>query len=434
MSADDRLAEFLAAVERIRRERQGGIDDATRKKIAQELGWSEEDLRAARAAGEAKLEKGRSFLQHGLNREALASLQEAEVLLPDDPRVLFLIADCYVRLRRVSLARSTALRCIELDARHDAAFALLAELERQGKRRARWLRIGIVVLGGAMLLAQKVFTSRALTPPASLPVVEHAPQPKPQKATSKHWNGTKLACASTSASGCSLPLTPKPEGDFGAARLWFDDHASGLFSEYDGPKVHIAGRIEVGAGSEIEEVTADLLQLDPNGDEIDRIPLRVFPSYEPRLRAGDSHVFYATERARPGVDALKIVPQTVRISAAPKHYEATKKLDVTLRDGLPAHFSVQVGLQSSELKVYDPESSLSGVIEVTNLGPNPIRALAMSVECLDPSGKVAGASSETIAYHHMPEMRANDRRKAAFSCYVRSKLQPIPRIRITEVN
>lgn len=398
---DASLGKFIAAVERVRRERAdggspGGSDAAMREEIARELGWTEEDLRAARQRGEADLTRGEGFLRHRAWGDAKRSLLEAELLLPDDLRVLFALARAHAGMNDVEGVLRITDRCLALDPQHEPSFALRARVQAQPSKLRRLVIAGsaiavLAVAGVAATIAGRSIKER-LAGPSSL-----------CSGDSKYC---ELAIAVATVPGV---VVDKPILRVSPRELRLELGAK-LF-------------VPAGEGVELEQEVLELQLLDEEGALLEKREVVAQPDFAPPLRPGDTAPFYYGEKVPNQTRSARLAVARKRAIPAPAAYDAVTPAPLSFEPAAPKHFELRAGFRSLQRRPLDEMTSFEAVLEVENAGRGVIRALELEWRAKDGSGARLGrADKQTLVYSHMPPMAPGERRLVRMRLWVPSRV------------
>lgn len=398
---DASLGKFIAAVERVRRERaEGGgggvVDAAMREEIARELGWTEEDLEAARRRGEADLARGEGFLRHRAWGDARRSLLEAELLLPDDLRVLHALARVHAGMRDEEGVLRYTDRCLALDPQHEPSFALRARVQAQPSKLRRLVIAGsaiavLAVAGVAATIAGRSIKER-LAGPSSL-----------CSGDSKYC---ELAIAVATVPGV---VVDKPILRVSPRELWLELGAK-LF-------------VPAGEGVELEQEVLELQLLDEEGALLEKREVVAQPDFAPPLRAGDTAPFYYGEKVPAATRRAQLVVLRKRAIPAPAAYDAATPVKLTFDPPAPGHFALRAGFRSFQKRPLEAMTAFEAVLEVENAGSGVVRSLELEWRAKDGSGAQLGrADKQTVVYAHMPPMAPRERRLVRMRLWVPSRV------------
>lgn len=389
---DATLGKLIAAVERVRRDNAGHLDAAAREEIARELGWTEEELAAARQRGEADLVRGEGFLRHRAWEDACSSLLEAEVLLPDDVRVLYALAQAYEGLGDEEGVRQATGRCLELDPRHEASFALRARMQRRPSR-ARRLALAGAMAGGvvAALVAARSLKSRGLD--------------------AEGLCGGGSAYCERPIVVTSIPhvLVDRPQLRVSPREL----------------RLELGGKVAQPAGeaSELEQLVVELRLVDGDGQQLGAREVMAQPDFAPPLRPGDTAPFFYGEVVPAATRRVELAALRRRSIPSPAAYDAAAPVVMALPPAAPAHFHLRGGFRSYQKRQLDEMTSFEAVLEVENIGEGAIRELELEWRAKDAAGALLGrADKQTVAYAHMPPMSPHERRLVRMRLWVPSRV------------
>jgi hypothetical protein len=392
---DASLGKFIAAVEQVRREGAGRVDAATRQEIARELGWSAEDLEAARQRGEADLVRGEGFLRHRAWADARRSLLQAELLLPDELRVLHALARAYDGMRDEEGVRRTTDRCLELDPQHEPSFALRARMQ------ARPSKVRQLIIAGSALAVLGVVGVGATVAVRSLQA---------------RWAGAPNLCGEERSCEVAVAVASVP----------------GVL--VDRPILRVsprALRLELGAkvtqpaeeGSELEQLVVELRLLDEQGRKLESREVTAQPDFAPPLRPGDTAPFYYSAKVPAATRSAQLVVLRKRAIPAPATYDVATPAPLTFDPPAPAHFKLRGGFRSYQKRQLDAMTSFEAVLEVENEGSGVIRSLDLEWRAVDAEGVLLGrADRQTMAYAHMPPMAPQERRLVRIRLWVPSRV------------
>ncbi len=393
---DASLGKFIAAVEQVRREGAGKVDPATREEIARELGWSEEDLEAARQRGEADLVRGEGFLRHRAWGDARRSLLEAELLLPDDLRVLHALARAHEGLRDEEGVRRYTDRCLELDPKHEPSFSLRARMQAQPSKLRR-----LIIAGSALALLGVVGVGATVV----------------MRSMRSRWTDAASLCGGDEKY-CEVPVAV----------------ASVPGVLVDGPILRVSPRelrLEMGAkltqpageGSELEQMVVEVRLLDDEGRKLEAREVMAQPDFAPPLRPGDTAPFYYGEKVPAATRGVQLAVLRKRAIPAPASYDAATPVPLTFDPVAPVHFKLRAGFRSYQKRQLDAMTSFEAVLEVQNDGSGVIRALELEWRAKDAAGALLGrADRQTVAYAHMPPMAPHERRLVRMRLWVPSRV------------
>jgi hypothetical protein len=393
---DEQLQRYVGAVEKVRSARAEVLDPALRRKIAEELGLTAEDLAAGAAAGEADLVRAEGCIERGAWDEAMRCATSADALLPEDARVAYALAraawgrwrDAHADADR-ERALAECRRALELDARHQGAYALMGEIEAGRKLRTR-RRLVIV--------AAAVFASAA----ASAAVYAYVRAPK------------RPACPD-GGSYCTVaaPVRALDLGDgveLGPATLNVTPR---------GVRLDLSGRLTHRGTTELTLMRIGVQLLDGHAKEVGRLTIDAQPAFAPPLRPGDSHTFYLSEQVPQSTRAAQLIAGEKRSEPSAASYGAPQPLPVTYDPPAPEHLAITAGYRSRNARSYEGKTAVEGVIEVQNTGRGVIRQLELQVQGVDADGKpVGGPGRETVAYGNMPPMLPDEKRTVKTFMYV----------------
>lgn len=404
---DASLGKFIAAVERVRRERaegggdgsggaHGAIDAAMREEIARELGWTEEDLEAARQRGEADLARGEGFLRHRAWGDAKRSLLEAELLLPDDLRVLHALARVHAGMNDEAGVLRYTDRCLAVDPQHEPSFALRARVQSQPSKLRRLVIAGsaIAVLGVAGVAATIAGRSinERLAGPAGL------------------CSGDSKYCEVTIAVG-AVPgvVVDKPILRVSPRELRLELGAKLM--------------VPAGEGVELEQEVLELQLLDEEGGVLEKREVVAQADFAPPLRPGDTVPFYYSEKVPARTRSARLAVRSKRAIPAPAAYDAVTAVPLTFEPVAPKHYELRAGFRVLQKRPLDEMTSFEGVLEVENVGRGVIRSLEIEWRAKDASGALLGrADKQTLVYSHMPPMAPNERRLVRMRLWVPSRV------------
>ncbi len=295
---DDVLAQYAARILALKDERDRGVDDAMLRSIAEDLGMTDADLAAARAAGEAHRARALGYREHGRIDDAIAELEHACALAPLDLASLHALADAR-RARFVAQrdpadaehARALARRCLAIDPAHAASFQLLNALDAQATEVAReratktW-RAAVAAIAAIGVVAAGVVLLRA-------------------RDSSVRPNAPAQSTASPAAGGPAAGATGDveiPVGIVAAERLpgvTLEVRKSSL-ARYPGSAFYtLHGILHSMRPMEIQHVAWQLDSLDAAGTVVQSDRFDGPASHEAALRPGDEQVIALLLPARP---------------------------------------------------------------------------------------------------------------------------------------
>jgi tetratricopeptide (TPR) repeat protein len=136
MPSGDPLHHFAKAVAVRQLEQEDALDEETVRRVALDLGMTEEEILKARAEGENKKQMARTLRSQGLVEEAIAELEQAHAFAPLDVEAMTMLADVlYARSKKtkdesdLERARRLCLAALRAAPSHHDAASLLAVIK-----------------------------------------------------------------------------------------------------------------------------------------------------------------------------------------------------------------------------------------------------------------------------------------------------------------
>lgn len=179
------LRNYIERVTKLQEERRTALALSDLQTIARELGMSEDDVAAAEQAARAHLDRGMGHSRYGLWDDAINELRSAVALDPNGIEGLDALSAAYRerwRLGRDAADRQAAIACarraLEIDPKHEPAFAMLHDLGNPAREESKpttkrswtvivpiWIALFVVALGIAL------WSRRGNSPPEPPPII-----------------------------------------------------------------------------------------------------------------------------------------------------------------------------------------------------------------------------------------------------------------------
>jgi hypothetical protein len=413
LAVNETLRGFVEAVERIRQQRSSLPDAQERRAIARDVGLSEADLDAAQAHGERQRVMGEGFVRHKLWDEAIRALGEAEVLLPEQIRVLQPLAEAHLQRWRArgeegdrKRAEGLAKRCLTLDPGHEPSFALLRSLETPTAPSRRRLRpwLVLVAAAAAALAMTLVLGGRRRAPVGASPGGSRSASPCP--------DGTRF---------CTLPLELALAATEPGLSIKLADAHLNVFG--DELRLGAGGTAAHQGPGELELLRLGLRLFDAAGKQLEQVAVDAQAGFRPSLRPGDSVPFYVSQVVAQRPVRGEIVVLERKIVPAPAAYGTPSPMVVLLPPTAPSHFKLRCEARAREARSFGDKSSADLIVAVRNDGEGVVRKLELKLVPVDGTGRELGPTyGRTVAYQHMPPMSPGESRVEKLSYYVTGRV------------
>ncbi len=184
---DDMLVRYTEKVSELLDKRSEKLADEELASLAQELGLSEEDIALAKSEARAHRERGEGYLKNGLANEAVAQLESAHVLAPNDQDVIASYARALTLRFEGSgqsedrdAAERLAKRLLEDAPSDQRAFEVLKRLKKRPTKRPMLPLVAVAVVAVVAVGVLGTFGVKSTAPPPrSTTITIPAQPPKP---------------------------------------------------------------------------------------------------------------------------------------------------------------------------------------------------------------------------------------------------------------
>lgn len=364
------------------------LDDDDLRRVARELGLSDEDLaRVDKVVGD-HLTRGQNFVARGLYREAADEIQQAAVLRPFDAAIATRLARAHLghfhrtgERQARDRAQRWARRAIDIDADHKPAFDVLEACQQprgNGKRAfvaAAALGLLGAGIGGALWLSQddgaevtdepkRIQTTGSKTPTPVTPVVPVRTELEPVVAASPE---------------ADVPLSLVDDMDTGVT---LDVQRSRL-KRYSGASFSYTLRGTLTAGTkELKLLRARLELLGPDGTALIQKSEELYKSFRPGIRPGESApaaMLLFQKRPAPDIASARLVVELADVVPAAETYAEEPVVSLTWPGRRPAHIDVVARERKSEVKDLFSKRSHWLTLSIENRGTRPVSSLRLEV-------------------------------------------------------
>ncbi|TXD34660.1 hypothetical protein FRC96_13690 [Lujinxingia vulgaris] len=404
------LHAYLERVIALRDAHERSLDHDELRQVAREVGLSDADVeRAARAAAD-HLERARGFVDHRLFDEAIAELQHACVLVPDDPQILHRLASAYAarweRDQNPADLREAMARCkavVTIDPGHSAAYELLGRLNAQTPQtptasspRVVFFALALVVLiaagaGAFFIIAQDSPAqsadpqARSGHPPATKTLLNAPPAPRSAQGQPVETSGNievRLVLASE-----------LPPVTLSHVHAEFNTYPNGSFFKLNGLFAHERSELE------LHEVQARLQGFNEAGAPLgEPMPLAIKPSYMPALRPGDALAFRHQMATAAELASVEIRIESVKTQPAPSSYSPSPAIEATVQPG-PDGMTPELTFRERRFEITTNElldrRSMRLHLEVENTGTHLVELVRLRVDLINEAGEVV---DERLSY------------------------------------
>lgn len=412
MATDSRtIHDFIERVLKLQAERTKTLTPEELRSLALEVGATEDDLAAAAVEAKKRHERGQGHARHQRWGDAIVEFREACALAPHTVEFMHDLAVAYAarwRSEGDGPDRQTAVdlcrRCIEIDASHDASFALLNDLEKQAARRSTiWWIAGaaalIAALGGGWAISQRTPPPAPRPPPAPPP----APAPPPVPTVS----------ATTASTATEVLPSSTLEVDFtaGDSGLSLETRHSHLDNYDDHSFYRLRGIVTNKSKKEIHELKLKLELLDKDGRVVGNPDIfEGFASYEPPMRPGDVTAVSELERTTSAVVAVRVSVHALQAQPAPPSYESDKPVKVHVGKATKPIQLVALERFSEVTGEAHEERTYEAHLEVRNASQLTIKGLKLEVRYLGPAGNLLAKDEAYVVATDDPAFRPGESR------------------------
>ncbi len=423
---DEILMQYLSKVGELQKNRSKALPAEELRSIAQELGLSPEDLKAAEQSAKDHLARGQGFLKHGLLDDALKELKNALALSPYDQETMLLVAEAHLQrwhkkrhLPDKNEADRLAREVLAEAPENERAFGVLKRLDAPPKRTKLFAALAgsaaLCLLGGgsvALLNSREappppnVQSLVTLPPKAPLPAKTPPPaQPKAQPAAVSgeipRFEGPKVAVKSEDG-GLEVLFFPSSELSELKLQLVQSEHKVYPDSSF----YELKALVKNDTGYELSTTKAQMVFLDKQGRLITKSNTDLIASYHGGLRPKDLIPFHRLERVTKELGQVWLYVHNKKKKRAPKRYAAAKPLKVVWDVPRPEHLNPKFWVRS-----VDQHSSFGSKIfhqvnvHVENKGEAAIEYLKLEKR-LYKGGTLIEAKQSYVISSSDPSMRS----------------------------
>lgn len=387
----DVLSDYIERLLAIEGEGQRALDGDDLKRVAKELGLSDEDLARVDQAVDDHLTRGQNFLTRGLVDEAVEEIHQAAVLRPFDKDIATQLARAYLgqfqqsgdREARAQAQRS-ARRAIEIDSSYQPAFDVLAECARPpggSKRTVVALAAVALVGGGAAIAWFGQGSDNAEDSGATSSIVATGQTSDPTHAGAPIATPVEDRAAALVAN--------KPQVEIPLALV--DDKQTGLtlnvqrsrLNRYSGKSFsyEILGTITAGP-RELRLLQVRLELRSSGGDVLHTEFTKLHDEHKPEIRPNESlpvRILVFEKRPAPAVASAHLVVEMAEDTPAAETYAKDPAIELKWPGPAPAHIDLRVGERKNEVKTLFDKRSHWLTMSVTNRGKRPVRDLRVAI-------------------------------------------------------
>lgn len=404
------LHAYLERVIALRDAHERSLDHDELRQVAREVGLSDADVeRAARAAAD-HLERARGFVDHRLFDEAIAELQHACVLVPDDPQILHRLATAYAarweRDQNPADLREAMARCkavVTIDPGHSAAYELLGRLNAQTTRtptasspRVAVFALALVVLvatgAGAFFIIAQDSPAQTADPqaqighPPATKTLLNAPPPPPDAQSLPVETSGNIEVRLVRSEG----RVPIVLSEVYAERF---SYPTGTFFKLNGLFTHESFELE------LHEVQARLQGFNEAGEPLGvPMPLAIKPSYMPALRSGDALAFRHQMATSAELASVEILIESTKAQPAPSSYPPSPAIEATVQPG-PDGMTPELAFRERRFEITTNDlldrRSMRLHLEVENTGTHLLELVRLRVDLINEAGEVV---DERLSY------------------------------------
>lgn len=403
---DQILQNYVSQILKIQQERtEAPLKTEELKRIAENLGLSDNDWQHIQSTFEASLARGKSFVQYKSWDNAVKELQLAVKINPAQADALYHLALAHWQRNRkngkkadLKQAEVYARRCVQADYSHDAAIRLISRLEKQKTPKTSPTNILLVSLVLLVTLAASAYIiwdiSRDQAPVNKLPV--YTPSTNPP--TTPKSNEPMIVKTPDNHNVVDLPVILRNAND-NATGLELDLENS-LYRRGDYEMLYqLRGSIKSKI-FEVSQLTLRLKLVDRNGEikfekdfevlnaEKD-IPIRP-NDYIPFAKIFKQQTFPPHFK-----QAFLSVVKIAKTSPEGK-YEPSKLVPLQWEQSPPVGINIEVKLREETMIPNSDKFSHDFILEVKNTGTITIKSLKVDVRWFNDKDKLAHNEEMTL--------------------------------------
>ena len=408
MTFDDEeiLQNYIGRLLALQDDRKEWLGEDDLKRVAHDLGLSDEDVARLEAVTEAHRQRGKNFGRHGAWDEAISEFRQATVLDPFDVPLLYELAVAHASRFEESqddedreATQRYAHRCIELDPNHHASFELLAALKPKPRQAPQPPRARLIVAGAVVLLVGiggAVFSILALEePPPPAPVVERPTLPP----------SSTLPPSTPSEAQIPIHLD---DGEMQGLRL---EVQRSLFKPYDDSFSYTLHATLFNEGEELHRLRLKMTLLDAEGTILHTKYFDGLGDHEPYLRPGDtaplSTLIYE-KQPPPGLQNVYLAVDIIEREPAATSYGVAQDIPFSWEFEQPEH--IDVTLSERENRVVDSlrEPLHFLTFAVKNEGTRSVHHLRLKVTWFDAQENVLTSELTYAVPSSGPALRSGE--------------------------
>ncbi|EAY28783.1 tetratricopeptide repeat protein [Microscilla marina] len=401
---DQILQNYVRQILKIQQERaEAPLQTEELKRIAENLGLSENDWQHIQSTFDASLARGKSFVQYKSWDNAIKELQLAVKINPAHADALYHLAVAYWQRNRkkgkktdMKQAEAYARRCVQADYAHDAALRLISRLEKQKTPKTSKQSILLVALVLLTTLGVSGYIiwdmSRDKMPINKLPVHATPPPPKPKNTE------PVIVKKTDNRNVIDLPVVLH-NGNDNATGLALDLESS-LYRRGDYEMLYqLRGSIQSKV-FEVSQLTLRLKLVDRNGEVKFEKDFEVLNAdKDVPIRPNDYIPFAKIFRQQTFPphfkDALLSVVKISKTSPEGK-YEPAKLVPLQWEQSPPVGINIEVRQREETMIPNSDKFSHDFILEVKNTGTLTIKSLKVDVRWFNDKDKLAHNEEMTL--------------------------------------
>lgn len=403
---DQILQNYVSQILKIQQERtEAPLKTEELKRIAENLGLSDNDWQHIQSTFEASLARGKSFVQYKSWDNAIKELQLAVKINPAQADALYHLALAHWQRNRNSRKKTDlkqaevyARRCVQADYTHDAALRLISRLEKQKTPKTsptNRVIISMVLIAAVGISAYIIWDiSRDRAPVNKLPVHTNATPPL----TTPKSTEPVIVKTPDNKNVLDLPVTLRNAND-NATGLELDLENS-LYRRGDYEMLYqLRGSIKSKV-FEVSQLTLRLKLVDRNGEIKFEKDFEVLDAEKDiPIRPGDYIPFAKIFRQQTFPphfkDALLSVVKISKTSPEGK-YEPARLVPLQWEQSPPVGINVEVRLREETMIPNSDKFSHDFVLEVKNTGTLTIKSLKVDMRWFNEKDKLAYNEEMTL--------------------------------------
>ncbi len=381
--SEDNLEKFIKTILDTQNvEKTKAYSQSELKKVAFEMGFTQEDWEQYLAAFDQHITRGKGFLNHGNWNDAIVEFENAHHLNPYNLIALYYLAFCHkqrylVKKKRSDRERAIELaeRCLQRDANHSPSYKLISDLKKK-KRVPGTIFWVILIIGFLVILV--IFLSQRNQPEK---ITEDSPTQ-----TTNNENTPRGVTEIEEEAEPDVPVVfvknQKSEGlNFILSKSVVNDYNSSY-------SYNLLGYLKLDK-IEVDELKMKVQVIGKQGKVLISDFIEPAQSYWPPYRSGDliavDYLEYVKDQKAPTIEKVKLSVQTIVKAEAPANYEPSPKANYQWGYDRPPNYNVEIRerLKTISGSFNNDRMNFQLVLEAENTGNTSINTLQIEIEWYD---------------------------------------------------